>query len=114
MYLPFLMLRLWGWPGFWAFFVPIVLGCAAFGFVLDGQRSRALAARLGWMCALFSAVTLAYQCYFAGWAAQYFLVGPNLSSEALAPGALNTIAATGTPIAFIIIGLLLALRGNAF
>jgi hypothetical protein len=114
MYLPFMMLRLWGWPGFWAFFVPNVLGCAAFGFILDGQRSRALAARLGWMCALFSAVTLAYQCYFAGWAAQYFLVGPNLSSETLAPGALNTIAATGTPIAFIIVGLLLALRGNAF
>jgi len=66
------------------------------------------------MCALFSAVTVAYQCYFAGWAAQYFLVGPNLSSETLAPGALNTIAATGTPIAFIVIGLLLALRGNAF
>jgi hypothetical protein len=114
MYLPFMMLRLWGWPGFWAFFVPNVLGCAAFGFILDGQRSRALAARLGWMCALFSAVTLAYQCYFAGWAAQYFWVGPNLSSETLAPGALNTIAATGTPIAFIIVGLLLALRGNAF
>jgi hypothetical protein len=114
MYLPFMMLRLWGWPGFWAFFVPNVLGCAAFGFILDGQRSRVLAARLGWMCALFSAVTLAYQCYFAGWAAQYFLVGPNLSSETLAPGALNTIAATGTPIAFIIVGLLLALRGNAF
>ena len=114
MYLPFMMLRLWGWPGFWAFFVPNVLGCAAFGFVLDGQRSRALAARLGWMCALFSAVTVAYQCYFAGWAAQYFLVGSNLSSETLAPGALNTIAATGTPIAFIVIGLLLALRGNAF
>ena len=114
MYLPFMMLRLWGWPGFWAFFVPNVLGCAAFGFVLDGQRSRALAARLGWMCALFSAVTLAYQCYFAGWAAQYFLVGPNLASETGTSGALNTIAATGTPIAFIIIGLLLALRGNAF
>jgi len=114
MYLPFMMLRLWGWPGFWAFFVPNVLGCAAFGFVLDGQRSRALTARLGWMCALFSAVTVAYQCYFAGWAAQYFLVGANLSSETLAPGALNTIAATGTPIAFIVIGLLLALRGNAF
>ena len=114
MYLPFLMLRLWGWPGFWAFFVPNVLGCAAFGFVLDGQRSRALAARLGWMCALFSAVTLAYQCYFAGWAAQYFLVGSNISSETGTSGALNTIAATGTPIAFIIIGLLLALRGNAF
>lgn len=114
MYLPFMMLRLWGWPGFWAFFVPNVLGCAAFGFVLNAQRSRTLAARLGWTCALFSAVTIAYQCYFAGWAANYFLVGPNPASATLAPGALNTIAATGTPIGLLILGLLLALRGNPF
>ena len=113
MYLPFMMLRLWGWPGFWAFFVPNVLGCTAFGFVLDAQRSRALAARLGWMCALFSAVTLAYQCYFAGWAAQYFLVGPDTASATLAPGALHTVAATGAPITLLVLGLLLALRGNA-
>lgn len=105
MYLPFILLRLWGWPGFWAFFIPNVLGCAAFGFVLDRARSRMLMRRLGWMCALFSAVTLAYQAYFAGWAAEYFVVQE---------GALRTVVATGVPIAMLVAGLALALRSDAF
>ena len=84
MYMPFILLRLWGWPGFWAFLIPNVLGCAAFGFVLDGQRSRALAAKLGWMCALFSAVTVAYQCYFAGWAAGWLALAAREKYQAIA------------------------------
>jgi hypothetical protein len=104
MYLPFIMLRLWGWTGFLAFLVPNVLGCAAFGFVLDRDRSRALAARLGWTCALFSAITVAYQCWFAGWAAQGF---------AVADPAMRTVAATGVPIALLVAGLALATRGDA-
>jgi len=125
MYLPFIMLRLWGWPGFWAFFVPNVLGCAMFGFVLDRERSRALAARLGWACALFSAVTVAYQCWFAGWIAQTLLVDPGAIAAApdasaaapdAAPGslALRTVASTGVPIALLLAGTVLAFRGNAF
>jgi hypothetical protein len=123
MYMPFILLRLWGWPGFWAFLVPNVLGCAAFGFVLDGQRSRALAAKLGWICALFSAVTVAYQCYFAGWAAGWLAQVHSMGHEAssandvaangVAP-ALWTVAATGAPIALLVGGLFLALRGNPF
>ena len=123
MYLPFILLRLWGWPGFWAFFVPNVLGCAMFGFVLDARRSRALAARLGWACALFSAVTVAYQCWFAGWIAQSVLAGPgtgagadttsNESAEA-ASLALRTVVSTGVPIALLLAGTMLAFRGNAF
>ncbi len=104
MYLPFIMLRLWGWTGFLAFLVPNVVGCAAFGFVLDRDRSRALAARLGWTCALFSAITVAYQCWFAGWAAQGF---------AVADPAMRTVAATGVPIALLVAGLALATRGDA-
>ena len=104
MYLPFIMLRLWGWTGFLAFLVPNVLGCAAFGFVLDRDRSRALAARLGWTCALFSAITVAYQCWFAGWAAQCF---------AVTDPTMRTVAATGVPIALLVAGLALATRGDA-
>jgi hypothetical protein len=104
MYLPFIMLRLWGWTGFLAFLVPTVVGCAAFGFVLDRDRSRALAARLGWTCALFSAITVAYQCWFAGWAAQCF---------AVTDPAMRTVAATGVPIALLVAGLALATRGDA-
>jgi hypothetical protein len=105
MYLPFIMLRLWGWPGFLAFMVPNVLGCAAFGFVLDRDRSRALVERLGWTCALFSAITVAYQAWFAGWAAQAFVV---------ADPAMRTVVATGVPIALLVAGLALAARGDAF
>ncbi len=105
MYLPFIMLRLWGWPGFLAFMVPNVLGCAAFGFVLDRDRSRALVERLGWTCSLFSAITIAYQAWFAGWAAQAFVV---------ADPAMRTVVATGVPIALLVAGLALAARGDAF
>jgi hypothetical protein len=120
MYLPFILLRLWGWPGFWAFFVPNVLGCAMFGFVLDARRSRALAARLGWACALFSAVTVAYQCWFAGWIAQSVLAGPDADAAAAdgsadgASLALRTVVSTGVPIALLLAGTVLAFRGNAF
>jgi hypothetical protein len=120
MYLPFILLRLWGWPGFWAFFVPNVLGCAMFGFVLDARRSRALAARLGWTCALFSAVTVAYQCWFAGWIAQSVLAGPGADAAAAngsadgASLALRTVVSTGVPIALLLAGTVLAFRGNAF
>ena len=103
MYLPFIMLRLWGWPGFWAFLVPNVVGCTLFGLVLDRERSRLLVRRLGWTCALFSAVTVAYQLYFAGWAAQAFAGD--------APG-LRTAAATGVPVAMLALAAVLALRGD--
>ena len=103
MYLPFIMLRLWGWPGFWAFLVPNVVGCTLFGLVLDRERSRALARRLGWTCALFSAVTVAYQLYFAGWAAQWF-VGD--------AAGLRTVLATGVPIAMLAVAAMLALRDD--
>jgi hypothetical protein len=118
MYLPFVMLRLWGWPGFWAFFVPNVLGCAAFGFVLDARRSRGLVARLGWACALFGAVTIAYQCWFAGWIAQGLgtvdAAGAGAESPVGAPGAMRTVLATAAPLALLAGALFLALRGDAF
>lgn len=103
MFLPFLLLRLWGWPGFWAFFVPNVLGCALFGFMLTPERSRAVVTRLGPVLVLFSAVTIAYQCYFAGWAAHIFFVPT---------GALATVASTGAPVAILLVGAWLALRGE--
>ena len=112
MYLPFILLRLWGWPGFWAFFIPNVLGCAAFGFVLDRDRSRAMVARLGWMCALFGAVTVAYQAYFAGWAAQFLVVGSRAPGGEL--DALRTVVSTGAPIVVLLVGFILALRGDGF
>lgn len=104
MFLPFILLRLWGWPGFWAFFIPNVIGCAAFGFVLKRERSQRLMQDLAWMMALFSAFTVAYQCFFAGWAAQYFFVRE---------GAMTTVVSTGVPIAMLVVGAWLALRRDA-
>ena len=104
MYLPFLLLRLWGWPGFWAFCVPNVLGCAAFGWVLSRQQSRLMQLHLGWAMVIFSAVTVAYQCYFAGWAAQYFFVGNS---------AMAMVVSTGAPIAVLVAGMWMAVRSDA-
>jgi hypothetical protein len=103
MYLPFVLLRLWGWPGFWAFFVPNVIGCAMFGFLLDRERSHRLVRRLAGPMALFSAVTVAYQCYFAGWVSHGFFVSS---------GAMATVAATGVPIALLVAAVWLATRGE--
>ncbi len=116
MYLPFIMLRLWGWPGFWAFFVPNVLGCALFGFVLDADRSRRVVAQLGWACAWFGAVTVAYQCWFAGWAAQSYGLDPAFGATGTvdAAGAARAVASVGVPLVLAAAGALLAARGDAF
>ncbi|MBM4007521.1 MAG: hypothetical protein FJ292_08215 [Planctomycetes bacterium] len=64
MFLPILLIRWWGWPGFLAFAVPNVLGCALFGYVLSPETSRALVARFRVWIALFGAATIAYQIGF--------------------------------------------------
>jgi hypothetical protein len=67
MFLPFIMLERYGWPGFWIFFVPNVVGCASFGLLQSTERVRALRERLLPMCGWFSLVTILYQAFFAGW-----------------------------------------------
>ena len=67
MYLPLILLRDYGWPGFIAFAVPNVIGCAAFGYVIDRNRSASLQARLGGAMAAFAAATILYQCAFLTW-----------------------------------------------
>lgn len=101
MYLPFILLRLWGWPGFWAFFIPNVLGCTLFGFVLTPESSRRMVQRLAGPMVAFSVVTVAYQCFFAGWAAQSLFVRE---------GVMTTIVSTGIPIALLLAGGWMALR----
>lgn len=67
LFLPVVLRRLMGWPGFVAFAVPNVVGCTLFGFLVDRRRSRALRRDHGPAMRLFSAVTLAYQLLLAGW-----------------------------------------------
>lgn len=77
LFLPTVLRRLLGWPGFLAFAIPNVIGCAAFGFVLDLKRSRRLQRDHRGAMVLFSAVTIAYQLLLAGWTASA-LLGPML------------------------------------
>lgn len=77
LFLPTVLRRLLGWPGFLAFAIPNVIGCAAFGFVLDLKRSRRLQRDHRGAMILFSAVTIAYQLLLAGWTG-LALLGPML------------------------------------
>ncbi|MDG2199950.1 MAG: hypothetical protein P8K80_02045 [Phycisphaerales bacterium] len=65
MWLPLLLIDRWGWPGFWLFAIPNVIGCAAMGYVV-GSRERSIglvAANRGAM-RLFSIVTIAFQLFW--------------------------------------------------
>ncbi|MSR68851.1 MAG: hypothetical protein EXS17_00670 [Phycisphaerales bacterium] len=67
MFLPFILLNQFGWPGFLAFFIPNVLGCALFGYVLNPARAQFVRTRCADLCLWFSLATLLYQAFFAGW-----------------------------------------------
>ncbi len=80
MFLPIILMRLFGWPGVAAFAIPNVLGCALFGFVRSREKSAEEVAKHRPMMALFSAVTIAYQVFFAGW-----LLGPVMTDSSAGP-----------------------------
>ena len=67
MFLPFILLEQFGWPGFLAFFIPNVLGCALFGYVLTPARQEWVRRHCSSLCLWFSLATLFYQAFFAGW-----------------------------------------------
>jgi hypothetical protein len=64
MYLPAILLRNWGWPGFWVFAIFNVLGCAGFGYLCSRERSERLCSQHSGAMMAFSAVTVAYQVFF--------------------------------------------------
>ena len=66
MYLPLILLRDLGWPGFLAFAIPNVVGAVAFGYVLASRaRSEALIARQRPALRWFSITAVAYHAFFA-------------------------------------------------
>lgn len=76
MYLPVSLIREFGWPGFAAFAIPNVLGCAAFGYVLGTRAaSEEMVRRHRVAMRAFSLVAIAYQSYFVAFLATAFL-GP--------------------------------------
>jgi hypothetical protein len=79
MFLPILLLRWWGWPGFLAFAIPNVLGCTLFGYVLTPDASLAFTRRFGAWIRIFAAATIAYQVGFL------LLAGPAAALAVAAP-----------------------------
>lgn len=64
MFLPIVLLRWWGWPGFLAFAVPNVIGCSLFGYVLNPDSSVRFMKRFRSWIMVFAAATIAYQMWF--------------------------------------------------
>lgn len=80
MYLPVILVRNWGWPGFWVFALFNLLGCAGFGYWCSRERSERLCIDHRWAMLLFSCVTIGYQVFFAvylgSWAADSVAIVP--------------------------------------
>lgn len=65
MWLPLLLIDRWGWPGFWMFAIPNVLGCAAMGYVVGSrERSLQLVEQHRGAMRWFSVVTIAFQFFW--------------------------------------------------
>ena len=73
MFLPLILLEIFGWSAFWYFAVPNVIGCAAMGYILTAQRSRQFVDAHARPMRLFSFATVLYQVFFIGYASSTFL-----------------------------------------
>ena len=67
MFLPIMLVRDFGFWGWFAFAVPNVLGAAAMGFILSPQRSQTVVEKHSDACLRFSDVTLAFHGFVLGW-----------------------------------------------
>jgi hypothetical protein len=92
MFAPIVIGQLMGWPGILAFAIPNILGCALFGYLRSAERSREETRDHAAMMAFFSAATIAYQVFFAGW-----LWGPVLGENfRMTPGEGTALASGAT------------------
>jgi len=69
MYLPIILLREWGWRGFWLFAIVNVVGATAVGFLWTRERSREFVERRRSLLRLFSLATISFQAFFVAWMA---------------------------------------------
>jgi hypothetical protein len=83
MYLPIIMLRLFGWPGYLVFAIPNLVGLIAFGYLCDARRSRAILREHRPAIRLFSSATAAFQLFFLAWAWSLLAPGGNATNGAL-------------------------------
>ena len=73
MFLPLLLLGIFGAESFWIFAIPNVIGCTAFGYVITAQRSKALVETHAPALKLFAFVTIAFQVFFLGYGSSLML-----------------------------------------
>ena len=65
MWLPMIVIARWGWPGFWVFAVPNVLGCAAMGYIVGSRaKSEALVESHRGPMRWFSVFTIGFQLFW--------------------------------------------------
>lgn len=65
MWLPLVLMTQYGWPGFWLFAIPNVLGCAGMGYLIRSrQQSERLVVLHRGPMRWFSVATIAYQLFF--------------------------------------------------
>lgn len=79
MFLPALLVRDFGWWGYWAFFIPNVLGAAAMGWILRPGLSQRILAHHARAVRAFSFITRAFQAFFLAWLC--FAVAPHGQPE---------------------------------
>lgn len=106
MYLPVIMIRHWGWPGFLVFALPNVLGCAGFGYACPRGDSTTLCREHAGAMVAFSAVTISYQVFFVAWIAQAVAASSDYASS-VPPGWVAAAVVT-------VVGLLLSLGRGGF
>jgi hypothetical protein len=80
MFLPVLLMRDYGSPGWWVFAVPNVVGAALMGWVLRApESSAAIVAAHRDTGIAFSVTTIAFHLFFAGWLIRSWWHGPALA-----------------------------------
>ena len=110
MFLPIILLSRFGWGGFWAFLIPNVLGCAAFGYLFSKESSRRFATNHASAVRWFSVATIAFQVFFLGWSAGAFVYAP----DAAASGDAAVAGAVGDTLAWPVLGTILTWTAGAF
>ena len=119
MFLPIILLARFGWPGFWAFLIPNVLGCAAFGYIFDAESSRRFATDHARAIRWFAAATIAFQVFFLGWSSGTFIYGPeaSMAGDAAMVGTMTDSMVwpvLGTMLTWSVGAVALASRGDSF
>lgn len=103
LYLPVLLIDRFGWPGFIAFAVPNVVGCAAFGYVVRSRvRSETMVGHHRGPMIAFSLVTVGFHVFFLA----FLLV------DLLPHVGWPVFVALVAPILMFVIGFAVAVQGN--